>query len=858
MANIPAQLFQSISPPPPPPPPRPISSNYADNAPLNSSTLPLPRRPGQQSDQPIHTNISPLYNTKPLTSTTYASILSSCTSPNLPTQLHAHVIKSGFHAHDFIQTKLLQTYAKFGFLESAQLLFDLMPLRNLYSWLAIINVYSYHGLYNEAFTVFHELLVEDIGLEFFVFPVVLKICSGLGNVDLGRQLHGMLIKYRFFANIYVGNALIDMYGKCGSLDDAKQVILLMPETDSVSWNSVITACAANGMVYEALEFLEKMKLLGTCLPNLVTWSAVIGGFAQNGYDEEAIELVVRMQEEGIEPNARTLASVLPACARLQKLSFGKAFHGYITRHGFMCNPFVVNGLVDVYRRCGDMNCAVKIFSKFSVKNEVSYNTMIVGYCESGDVSNAKQLFDSMELLGVKRDLISWNSMISGYVDNFMFDEALYMFSDLLKQGIEPDSFTLGSVLAACADTASLRQGKAIHAHAIVKALHCNTFVGGALVEMYSKCQDLRAAQMAFNDVHDRDTPTWNVLLSCYSRCNQIEGIQNLLQKMREDGFEPNVHTWNGILAGHVENGHLDVAMQLFSEMQMKIPTADIYTIGIILPTCSKLATLERGKQVHAHAIKRYYDSDVHIGAALLDMYAKCGSIRHAVLAYNRISSHNLVCHNAMLTAYAMHGYGEEGIALFRRILADGFQADHVTFLSVLSSCVHAGSVEAGHEFFDLMRYYDVKPELKHYTSMVDLLSRSGQLNEAYELIMKMPMEADSIIWSALLGGCVIHGCVELGEFAAERVIELEPNNSGNYVLLANLYGYGRRWLELARIRETMKDRGIRKSPGCSWIEDKDEVHSFVAGDRCHKRREEIYSTLQTLSFHMRMYCLTSH
>uniref|UniRef100_A0A2P2QVA0 Uncharacterized protein MANES_01G036700 n=1 Tax=Rhizophora mucronata TaxID=61149 RepID=A0A2P2QVA0_RHIMU len=818
------------------------------------------QRPNQ-SYQPLdisqlahHQVYSPLLllEDKPLKTSTYASVVDSCKCPNLGKQLHARAIKNGFHGHEFVETKFLQMYVRFGCFEDANLLFDTMPLRNLYSWTAILTLHLDNGLFEEAFVLFRELQLQDIWLDFFVFPVVFNICGGLGLLDLGRQLHGMVAKYQFFSNIYVGNALIDMYGKCGSLDDAKKVFTLMPDKDSVSWNSVVTACAANGMVYEALDFLHKMKSLDYTVANLVSWSAVIGGFAQNGYDEEAIELLSQMQGEGLEPNARTLASVLPACARLQDISLGKELHGYIMRHGYMCNRFVVNGLVDVYRRCGDMGSALNIFSNFSVKNDVSYNTMIVGYCETGIIAKAKELFDHMELMGVKRDLISWNSMISGYVHNFLFEKALNMFRDLLmEEEIEPDSFTLGSVLKACADTASLEEGKQIHSRAIVRGLQSNTFVGGALVEMYSKCQDIVAAQMAFDEVVKPDLPTWNALISGYARCNQIEKIQSLLDKLKEDGYEQNVYTWNGILAGHVENDHLDLAMQLFCEMQTSNLRPDIYTVGIILPACSRLATLERGKQVHAYSIRFDYDSDVHIGAALVNMYGKCGCMKYAMLSYNRISNPNLVSHNAMLTAYAMHGHGEQGIALFRRILANDFRPDNVTFLSALSSCIHAGTIETSQEILDLMAFYNVEPTLKHYTLVVDLLSRAGELKQAYELIERMPMEPDSVLWGALLAGCVIHGNVDLGETAAERLIVLQPNSTGNYALLANLYAYGRRWDDLARTRQMMKDRGLRKSPGCSWIEDREEIHAFLSCDRSHKRTEEIYATLDNLTLYMK-------
>lgn len=560
-----------------------------------------------------------------------------------------------------------------------------------------------------------------------------------------------------------------------------------------------------------------------------------------------------MQSEGIEPNARTIASVLPACARLQNLSLGKELHGYITRRGFISNLFVVSGLIDVYRRCADMRSGVRLFSKLAVKNEVSCSTVIVGYCESGYTSEAKELFDQIEALGIRKEIISWNSMISGYVDNFQYDEAFTMFKDLLMEdGIEPDRFTLGSVLAACADRASFRLGKAIHSQAIVRGLHSNTFVGGALIEMYCKCRDLNAARKVFDQVAERDIATYNALISGYARSKQIKKIQHLIQRMEQDGFQANVYTWNSILAGHVENNLHEVAMQLFLEMQASGITPDVYTVGIILTACSRLATIARGKQVHAYTIRRCYDSDVQIGATLVDMYAKCGSIRHALIAYKRISNPNLICHNAMLTAYAMHGHGEDGIALFHEMLENGFRPDQVTFLAVLSSCVHIGSVKTGREFFDLMRHYHVKPTIKHYTCMVDLLSRTGLVSEAYDLIKKVPMaDCDSVLWGALLGGCLTHHNTEIGEIAAKRLIELEPDNTGNYVLLANLYAYDGRWDDLAKTRQKLKDRGMHKNPGCSWIEDRDEVHIFLANDKSHRRTEEIYTMIDALTLHMK-------
>ncbi|KNA19696.1 hypothetical protein SOVF_058820 [Spinacia oleracea] len=754
----------------------------------------------------------------PLDSATYASILDSCTSDILGKSVHAHALKSGFHGHEFVETKLLQMYARCDCLHDAHILFDKMPNRNLYSWLALISVNVSNELFDDAFSLFLELLFADLWLDFFVFPVVLKICSGLQDIELGKQVHGFVIKAMFVMNVYVGNGLIDMYGKCGYLGDANKVFSTMIEKDSVSWNCLLSACALNGMVHEALQNLDNMSSSGDSVPNVISWSGVISGFAQNGYVNEAVELLRKMQARGVEPNAQTIAGVLPALAKLQTPRLGKEIHAYITRHGFMFNPIVVNGLLDVYRRSGDMENALKLFSRYSVKNIVSFNTMIVGFCENGDISKAKDVLNQIEMSGVKKDLITWNAMLSGYVDNLLFEEGLSLFREMqMVEGIEVDSYTLGSALSACSGKGSLNQGKEIHCKAIIKGLSSNPFVAEALMEMYIRFQDLKAAQQAFDEVIDRVISTWNILIS-----------------------------------GHVDNDHYEVALHLFSEMQSTNMRPDIYTMGIVLTACSKLATIERGKQVHGHSIRCGYDSDVYIGAALVDMYSKCGSIKHAIRANQRISKPNLVSQNAMLTAYAMHGLGEEGISLFNTILANGFAPDEVTFLSVLSACVHAGNIDIGKKIFNSMDCcYNVKASLKHYTSMVDLLSKCGKTNEAYELIRNMPIEPDYVTWSALLGGCVISGDVKLGEMAAEKLLELEPDNTGNFILLANMYAFSGRWNDLLRIRKIITEKRMRKSAGCSWIEDGNEVHVFTASDTSHRRTEEIYSLLQSLTMQMK-------
>ncbi|XP_047328423.1 pentatricopeptide repeat-containing protein At2g21090-like [Impatiens glandulifera] len=841
-----AMQLRAIGPPPPLPPP-PIAGD-SNPAAVSLSFQETGRRPSFAS-----LTLSANYQTHNLNSSTYASILDPCEDASFGRQVHAHAIKMGFLGdQEFVETKLLQMYERCGCFQDALLLFDKMPTRNLYSWTAILNAYVAYGFYQEAFYLYQDLMFEVEVLDFFVFPVVLKMCGGIGNVQIGMQVHGLVIKHGFISNTYVSNAMIDAYGKCGRPDFAKRVFSSMKKRDRVTWNSIITSTASNGMVFEALEFIEKMSLDGKLEPNLVTWSALISGFSRNGYDREAIEMLSR----GFEPNAQTLASVLPACARLGDLKLGKEIHGYVSRHGFMSNSIIVNGLLDVYRRCGDMDSAMKIFRKYSLmKNTVSFNTMLVGYFENGAISEAEKLFDELKRGGGGGDDIisSWNTMISGYVDNSMFDAAIDMFIEvLMKDRVWADTFTFGSVLTACAESCSLRLGMQVHAMAIVRGLHVNIFVGEALIDMYCKCRDIEAARNAFEGVLERDLTTWNILISGFAYCNLIHDIDNALLRMKEEGLNPNIYTMNGIMAGLVENGNFHSAMELFSGMQGFELKPDVYSVGIMLPACSKLASVERGKQIHAYSIRFGLESDVHIGSAIVDMYAKCGKLDHALASYNRISNPNLVAQNTMLSAYAIYGYWNEGINFFNKMLENHVIPDSVTFVSVLSLCINAGEVETGKELYDLMRSYNVEPTLKHLTCMVDLLSRVGRVKEAYRLVKEMSMEPDAVTWGALLGGCVLFGEVEIGEVAAEKLISLEPDNSGNYVMLANLYVAAERWDDVAKTRQLIKEKEMQKNrSGCSWIEDRNEINVFIACDTSHKRTQEMYSILDTLTIHMR-------
>jgi pentatricopeptide repeat protein len=743
-------------------------------------------------------------------------------------------------------------YGRCSCVDTACYMFDKMLERTVYTWVAILTVLLNHGLFQKTFKLFRQMLLEGVEFNFYVFPVVLKACTGLDLVDLGKYIHGFVLKTGIVSNLYVGNALIDMYGKCGLVEDAIKFFCGMKEKDNVSWNSIITACSANAMVYEALEFLEEMREFVNIEPDVVSWSSVIGGFAQNGQDEEALILFSQMLESGVEPNSQTFSSLLPSCGRLGILNLGKELHGYVMRHGLITSSFVVNGLMDVYWRCGDIVSAENLFMWFSAQNIVSYNTLLIGYFQTGKLKKAKDLFEKIELNGIKRDDISWISIISGHVDHEMNDEALSMFRKMMREGqIKPNQYHLGSTLLACADSGAFKHGKELHSHAIIRGFASDPIVGSALVELYCNCKDLTAAELAFMGILERNIWNWNVLSMGHARNGNFMRSLQLVEEMKECGLEPTIHTWNGLIAGCMENGENELAFELFRKLLSEGIRPDIHTIGMVLPICSRTLSIELGKQVHAHAIRCRYESEVRIGAPLVDMYCKCGNIRLGVLAFERIREHNLVSWNTILAGYATHGLGLEGINVFNKLLKDGLIPNEITFVSVLSSCVHIGDVEKGHLYFKMMQKYGIEPDLKHYTCMVDLLSRAGQLNEAFDLIQTMPFQPDLFVWSALLNGCITRCNLELGEIAGSKLIELDEDNMANYVLLANLYASTEKWDDLARIRSLIREKGMHKNPGCSWIEFRDSVHMFLAGDTSHEEVDKIYDLLDVLHLHMK-------
>eukprot|EP01018_Ginkgo_biloba_P023526 Gb_26260 [translate_table: standard] len=674
----------------------------------------------------------------------YASLIEACTNKKSlieAKKVHAHMELNGVAHNAFFGTKLVSMYGTCGSMEEARLVFDKILKRNVFLMNAMIRGYARNGLYAEALLLFYQMQGDGIQPDRFTFPCVLKACAGISDLQQGRAIHARIIRSGIDSDTCIGNALIALYAKCGSIEIARKVFDKMSERDVVSW------------------------------------TGIIAGYAQNGHAREALDLFQEMQLNGMKPNAITVVSVLPSCARLADLQLGKEIHHQSIRSGFDSDVFVGNALMAMYAECRSIEIARQVFEKIP-----------------------------------QRDLVSWNTIIGALAFNGCGDEALQLFRKMQLLGLKPDSITIASVLPACAQLKSLKQGKEIHNYVLHRGLESDVFVGSALIDMYAKCASVEFARQAFD---------------------------KLSQK--------NVVSWNSIITGYVQNDLANEALKLFQQMQQGGVKSDLATITSVLPACAHLAALQQGKEIHSYIIRNGLESDILVGSALIDMYAKCGITELACETFNKMSRRDVVSWTVMIAGYGIHGHGEDALALFKQMQEADLKPDKITFVAVLSACSHAGLVTEGWQYFNSMSQdYHITPCVEHYACMVDLLGRSGHLDEAQNFIKNMPVEPNAGVWGALLGACRVHLNIELGESVAERLLELEPRNAGNYVLLSNIYAAAGRWDDVAKVRTMMKDRGLKKMPGCSWIDVKNRVHTFVVGDTSHPQSEEIYKMLETL------------
>ncbi|XP_037409520.1 putative pentatricopeptide repeat-containing protein At3g15930 [Triticum dicoccoides] len=414
------------------------------------------------------------------------------------------------------------------------------------------------------------------------------------------------------------------------------------------------------------------------------------------------------------------------------------------------------------------------------------------------------------------------------------------FLDMVRAGVVATPVTYITVLSACGKGNDVLLGMQLHKRVIESGVLPDLKVENALVDMYAECGEMEAAWDLFDSMQVRNIVSWTSVIYGCVRLGQVDRARVLFDRMPER----DTVSWTAMIDGYVQAGQFREALEMFREMQLSKVRADEFTMVSIVTACAQLGALETGEWARLYMNRHGIKMDTFVGNALIDMYSKCGSIGRAMDVFNEMHSRDKFTWTAVILGLAVNGHGEEVIDMFDRMLRVFEVPDEVTFIGVLTACTHSGLIDKGRDFFlSMTGTYRIAPNVMHYGCIIDLLGRAGKLREALETIGKMPMKPNSAIWGTLLAACRVHGNSEMGELAAERLLELDPENSMAYVLLSNLYAKSNRWGDVRWLRQLMMEKGIKKEPGCSLVEMNGTIHEFVAGDRSHPMSEEIYSKL---------------
>nr|AYM00766.1 pentatricopeptide repeat protein [Salvia miltiorrhiza] len=474
--------------------------------------------------------------------------------------------------------------------------------------------------------------------------------------------------------------------------------------------------------------------------------------------------------------------------------------------------------------------------------------MVAMYASSGDIVSAARIFHSVP----NPSLLLFNSIVRAYSLYKYSQETLHIFIRMHSLNFRGDYFTYPFVLKSIADQELLCIGKCTHLLTMKDGLRFDLYVATSLIDMYVKCGALGDARKLFDEMPVRDVSSWNALISGYMK----EGSVGLARELFDEMPTKNIVSWTSMISGYTQNGLAANALQLFDKMLRRGSELkpNWVTIMSILPACAHSSALEQGRKIHRLAQEEGLDSHPSVQTALVGMYAKCGSLPDAKLCFDRIkpSSRNSVAWNSMISAYASHGRGTDAIQTFELMIQAGVRPDSITFTGLLSGCSHSGLVELGLRYFDSMSLdYAVERRHEHYACVVDLLGRAGRLVEAYEFISRMPMPAGASVWGALLAAGRCHRNLEISELAAKKLFVLEPENSGNYVILANMYSEASMWDEARALRALQKLQNVKKNPGCSWIEIDGKAYMFLSEDASYPQAEEIHLLLREVSERMK-------
>ncbi|KAK6936389.1 Pentatricopeptide repeat [Dillenia turbinata] len=528
--------------------------------------------------------------------------------------------------------------------------------------------------------------------------------------------------------------------------------------------------------------LDKAQLVFTQInePTLPIFNFMIRALSQSNQPHRSLNMYKQMHGNGLFGDDQTFIFIFKTCGRSLNLKFGMMAHIHVLKLGYVSFLFVSNALIHMYGLCGDLGLSRKVFDEMS-----------------------------------NRDLVSWNSLICGYSQCSKYREVLGLFDLMCEDNVKGDAVTMVKVLLASSHLGDKECVDYAMRYIEDNNVEIDVYLGNTMIDLYGRFGLVELARGVFDQMHERNIVSWNTMIMGYAKSGNLIRARMIFDDMpRRD-----VISWTSMIAGYCQCSKFDEAVMLFRDMMAAKVKPDKITVASVLSACAHLGLLDMGKAIHDYIREHDVKADVYVGNALIDMYCKCGSVEKAFEVFREMKMKDSVSWTAVIGGLAVNGFSDAAVDLFMQMLREGVRPTHGTFVGMLLACAHSGQVDIGLEYFEKMRsVYQLEPQMKHYGCVVDLLSRSGDLDGAYEFIKKMPIVPDVVVWRILLSACKLHGNVILAEVAANRLLELDPCNSGNYVLLSSTYAGADRWADAIRTRELMEDGDVPKPSGSSAIE----------------------------------------
>ncbi|KAL8044493.1 hypothetical protein ABFX02_08G048600 [Erythranthe guttata] len=813
---------------------------------------------------------------------TYPFVVKACAvlcDVRFGNMVHCSVLRTGFGENLVVQTALLDFYSKVGETGNARKLFDEISQPDSVAWNALISGYSLNGLDYEVLRVFQDMRFVAVKPNASTLASIFPVCSRAAVNDIAISFHGLAYKLGYSEDESLVPALISMYANCGDLSVARDIFDTSSRKNVAIWNAVISAYSRNNEPENALSMFQKM-ITDEMKPNMVTFVSLLPSSENLGIRciESFHTYVIKF---GFEKEISIITALLSVYAKLGNGVWGQSLDSFslMQKDGFKPDSI---SIINVLSSCSGLKATLlgKSAHAFTIKNDTDSNLNVLNaflafYCHCCELVYSLRIFDRMVL----KSVVSWNTMISGCVNNGELERAMLVF-DRMRQNVNIDLVTLISILPSCHENPIL--GLNIHSFAVRTGLTSDVSLCNALVSMYVNCGDLDSARLVFDDMPRRTVVSWNAILTgCRLHNLQTEAIELFKEMTKEEDQKPNyvtllnvlpscytllqgksihayafrrwiplktplltslmimyarfenlasctrlfsvgdktnISVWNTIISSHLLSQNGASAFSFFIELLRNEIDPDDVTILNLVSACVHLKSLQISNSALSYVVRKGFDKDVAVRNSLIDMYAKCGSISTARMLFEELGPQtDPVSWSAIINGYGLHGDGKEALALYSRMKLLNLRPDKVTYTSILSACSHAGLFEQGLMVFGAMVGDGILPGVEHYGCMVDLLGRTGRLDEAYKIVKNLPSGSYVNALESVLGACLSHGNYSLGEEIGRHLLDVKNiKDCGPYVILHNIYAAAGKWVEANNVRMVMQQKQFCKDPGFSF------------------------------------------